>query len=171
MASSPRPFFLKRRPGEQDSNGTVYTCTYCPMVTLVDMPNATRLVAVGGCTPSGCAGCNGIHISSASASSSGSPPYPHPLGSACSAGCIKHSDDGGKSWSQIRRFTDYGPGGMINYDRVSQTILLQFPDGHGLFSKHPGAILQISSTNFGTYARACSWRTSTHYDSSIYSSL
>jgi hypothetical protein len=30
------------------------------MVTLV---NKTRLVALGGCTPAGCGGCNGIHVS------------------------------------------------------------------------------------------------------------
>ena len=47
-------------PGEQDAEGRVYTCTYCPMLTLV---NATRLVALGGCTPAGCPGCNGIHVS------------------------------------------------------------------------------------------------------------
>ena len=79
-------------PGEQDAGGTVYTCTYCPMVTLV---NETRLIAIGGCTPSGCSGCNGIHLSSPDAGRAGA-------GSACSAGCIKHSDDGGRSWSKIR---------------------------------------------------------------------
>lgn len=45
--------------GETDANGTTYTCVYCPMVTLV---NSTRLVALGTCTPSGCPGCNGIHL-------------------------------------------------------------------------------------------------------------
>ena len=123
-------------PGEQDAQGRVYTCTYCPMVTLV---NETRLLAVGRCAPSGCPGCNGIHLNADRFRSSAS----------CAVGCIKHSDDGGKTWSQIRAFTQYSPGGMINYDRTNKRVLLQFPDGGGLYSAHPGAVLQITSDDFG----------------------
>ena len=47
------------------------------------------------------------------------------------------------------KFTDFGPGGMINYDRVQKTVLLQFPDSHGEFALHPGAVLQIVSADFG----------------------
>ena len=38
---------------------------------------------------------------------------------------------------------------MINYDRVNKRVLLQFPDGHGLYTKHPGAVLQMTSDDFG----------------------
>ena len=138
-------------PGESDAEGNVYTCTYCPMVTLV---NGTRLVAVGGCTPSGCPGCNGIHVSDdAKAGWQGRQGWQGSDGSegsvgagtTCTRGCIKHSDDGGKTWSKIRAFTEYSPGGMINYDRVSNTLLLQFPDSHGQFVRNPGAVLQMAS--------------------------
>ena len=85
-------------PGESDAEGRVYTCTYCPMVTLY---NNTRLVALGGCTPVGCGGCNGIHVSDGllrSGTGSGTD-----SGSSCGAACIKTSDDGGHSWSKIRK--------------------------------------------------------------------
>ena len=38
---------------------------------------------------------------------------------------------------------------MINYDRSSKTLLLQFPDSAGKYAPHPGAILQITSNDFG----------------------
>jgi len=66
------------------------------MVTLV---NETRLLAIGSCTPSGCDGCNGIHLSRPEGEREDGRTA---AGSACSAGCIKHSDDGGRSWSKIR---------------------------------------------------------------------
>ena len=122
-------------PGEQDAQGRVYTCTYHPMVILV---NETRLLAMGGCTPAGCSGvCNGLHINLDRVSAS------------CTMGCLKYSDDGGKTWSKIRAFTKYDPAGFINYDRVNKRVLLQFPDGAGLYTKHPGAVLQITSDDFG----------------------
>ena len=38
----------------------------------------------------------------------------------------------GRSWSQIRRVMEYGPGGMLGYDRVSGDLLLMHVDpGHG----------------------------------------
>ena len=111
-------------PGEQDAEGRVYTCTYCPMVTLV---NRTRLVAVGGCTPSGCPGCNGIHVSDASGREGATAEARAASGSACGVGCIKTSDDGGLSWTKIRNFTPLSPGGMINTDRRTGHVLLQFP--------------------------------------------
>ena len=85
-------------PGEQDAEGRVYTCTYCPMITLV---NKTRLVALGGCTPSGCPGCNGIHVSEIESRRDNdieSEQRDHTgAASACGAACIKTSDDGGKT--------------------------------------------------------------------------
>ena len=134
----------------------MYTCTYCPMITMV---NDSRLVAIGGCTPAGCPGCNGIHVSRSQTGGGGAGRGGDASlrnasgalgsGSTCGAGCIKHSDDGGKSWSQIRPFTRYSPGGMINYDRTSKTLLLQFPDSAGKFTPHPGAVLQMTSSDFG----------------------
>ena len=38
---------------------------------------------------------------------------------------------------------------MINYDRTSNTLLLQFPDSAGKFTPHPGAVLQMTSSDFG----------------------
>ena len=89
-----------------------------------------KLVAVGGCTPSGCAGCNGIHVAAAHAiratAAVAGVGAARPR-SACSRGCVKTSSDGGRSWSQIRAFSQMSPGGQINYDRVSGDVLLQFP--------------------------------------------
>ena len=33
----------------------------------------------------------------------------------------------GRTWTKIRRFSDHAVGGMINYDRVSHTIIVQHP--------------------------------------------
>ena len=81
-------------PGEQDAEGNVYTCTYCPMVTLV---NETRLVALGGCTPSGCPGCNGIHVSDQVHRNAQQ--QRDQTNAACGAACVKTSDDGGRSYA------------------------------------------------------------------------
>lgn len=141
-------------PGEQDAEGRVYTCTYCPMVTLV---NNTRLVALGGCTPSGCPGCNGIHVSDVALRSSSIEGGDHATkdraGSACGAACIKTSDDGGRTWTKIRRFADHGVGGMINYDRVTKEIIVHYPSrvnistSSGVISA--GSVVQITSPDAG----------------------
>ena len=46
-------------PGEQDANGTVFACTYGPLVAYAEQHR--KLVALGGCTPAGCPGCDGLH--------------------------------------------------------------------------------------------------------------
>ena len=95
-----------------------------PMVTYAE--KYKKLVAIGSCTPSGCAGCNGIHVAThANRTADG-------FGTArarstCSRGCVKTSTDGGKSWSHIRIFSQMSPGGQINYDRVSGDIIIQHP--------------------------------------------
>jgi hypothetical protein len=141
-------------PGEQDAEGQVYTCTYCPMITLF---NNTRLVALGGCTPSGCPGCNGIHVSDEvlrSPAVTGGQHEPRDrTGSACGAACIKTSDDGGRTWSKIRRFADHGVGGMINYDRVTRTIIVHHPSRLNISTPSGlipgGSVVQITSPNGG----------------------
>lgn len=141
-------------PGEQDAEGRVYTCTYCPMVTLV---NSTRLVALGGCTPSGCPGCNGIHVSDDALRSPLMGSRDHATkdraGSACGAACIKTSDDGGRTWSKIRRFADHSVGGMINYDRVTNEIIVHYPSRVNISTSSgvipAGSVVQITSPNGG----------------------
>ena len=128
-------------PGEQDASGRVYTCTYCPMVTL---SNQTRLVAVGGCIPSGCPGCNGIHISSLDAAR-------YNTSALCGMTCVKTSDNGGQTWSQIRPLSGRGGGGMIASDRTTGAVLLQYtdrmaPDNH---TRYPGDVVQIRSSDGG----------------------
>jgi hypothetical protein len=104
-----------------------YACTYCPMLQLV---NQTRIVALGGCGKNipGCgpdSGCNGIHISTKSRIGGmlreGTAPN-------CTAGCMKYSLDSGRTWSKIKRVMEYGPGGMLGYDRVSGDLLLMHVD-------------------------------------------
>lgn len=84
--------------GETDANGTTYTCVYCPMVTLV---NSTRLVALGTCTPSGCPGCNGIHLRQGIAVL---PRFSRPCCSACGRPWLidrrLHPQDGRHLWVQ-----------------------------------------------------------------------
>ena len=125
----------------------MYSCTYCPNVALV---NESRLVAVGGCTPAGCSGCNGIHISERRGSA---------LGSAapdatqnCSVGCVKTSSDGGQTWTKIRRFG--GKPGMINYDREHRRVLLQYPDRY--YAPNPGAVVQVTSPDGAHHHISCS---------------
>jgi hypothetical protein len=104
-----------------------YACTYCPMLQMI---HGFRIVALGGCGKNipGCApdsGCNGIHLSSRDRVSgilrSGTAPN-------CTAGCMKYSDDSGRTWSQIKRVLEYSPGGMLGYDRVSGDLLLMHVD-------------------------------------------
>eukprot|EP01050_Picozoa_sp_SAG11_P024742 SAG11_NODE_5358_length_1584_cov_2.409428_1_plen_287_part_10 len=140
-------------PGEQDAEGQVYTCTYCPMITLF---NNTRLVALGGCTPSGCPGCNGIHVSDEALRSpvtGGQHELRDRTGSACGAACIKTSDDGGRTWTKIRRFADHGVGGMINYDRVTHTIIVHYPSRLNISTPSSfipaGSVVQITSPDGG----------------------
>jgi hypothetical protein len=38
---------------------------------------------------------------------------------------------------------------MINYDRATKTLLLQIPDAHMQYAPHPGAVLQLTSIDFG----------------------
>ncbi len=72
------------------------------------------------------------------------------LFSSCWRLCIKTSDDGGKTWTKIRSFNEpYGTEGQILYDRVSRSVLLQFPDRNLQFRQKPGAILQIRSIDGG----------------------
>ena len=140
-------------PGEQDAEGRVYTCTYCPMITLF---NNTRLVALGGCTPSGCPGCNGIHVSEvvlrAAVAGTNQDPADRTK-SACGAACIKTSDDGGRTWTKIRRFADHGVGGMINYDRVTHTIIVHYPSRENITASSgiipAGSVVQITSPDGG----------------------
>jgi hypothetical protein len=124
------------------------------MITLF---NNTRLVALGGCTPSGCPGCNGIHVSDEvlrSPAVTGGQHEPRDrTGSACGAACIKTSDDGGRTWSKIRRFADHGVGGMINYDRVTRTIIVHHPSRLNISTPSGlipgGSVVQITSPNGG----------------------
>ena len=135
-------------PGEQDAEGRVYTCTYCPMITLF---NNSRLVALGGCTPSGCPGCNGIHVSD-DALRAPAVPRDH-TGAACGAACIKTSDNGGRTWTKIRRFADHSVGGMINYDRSTHTILVQHTSRLNTSTASgvipAGSVVQITSPDGG----------------------
>ena len=135
-------------PGEQDAEGRVYTCTYCPMITLF---NNSRLVALGGCTPSGCPGCNGIHVSD-DALRAPAVPRDH-MGAACGAACIKTSDNGGRTWTKIRRFADHSVGGMINYDRSTHTILVQHTSRLNTSTASgvipAGSVVQITSPDGG----------------------
>lgn len=104
-------------PGETDARNVTYACTYRPMVTLV---NATRLLAIGACVPAACEErkgfCNGLHLLGASTKGD------------CWAGCMKHSDNGGRSWSRIERVmpsdTDFWVG-MLLRERRTGDILLQ----------------------------------------------
>jgi len=50
-------------PGEVDSEGMVFECTYCPSVVMI---NSTTLVALGGCNAAGCNNCNGLHMTARS---------------------------------------------------------------------------------------------------------
>ena len=126
-------------PGETDARNVTYACTYRPMVTLV---NATRLLAIGACVPAECEErtgfCNGLHLLGASAKGD------------CWAGCMKHSDDGGRSWSRIERVMPSDDDfwvGMLLRERRSGDILLQrvMPT----FKKNPGAVVQVRSTSGG----------------------
>ena len=49
--------------------------------------------------------------------------------------------DGGSTWTKIRRFG--GKPGMINYDRVHNRVLLQYPDRY--YAPNPGAVVQVTS--------------------------
>ena len=90
-------------PYERDAEGVVYACTYLPVVTLA---NRTRLIAHGNCAtlPDN---CNGLHLASRRGGPvAGLGTNPNVEGKICQ----KHSDDGGKTWSQIRLMNPLGPG-------------------------------------------------------------
>ena len=139
-------------PGEQDANGTVYACTYGPMVAYAEKHH--KLVALGGCTPAGCQGCDGLHRRRQLGASSSNPPPPHPCPTAhpgmvsrTQNGCMKSSSDGGHTWSQIRAVIPSAiwQGGMLVYDRTSGDLLHQFAQ-HTVLN---GSVAQIRSSDAG----------------------
>ena len=90
-------------PYEADAEGTVYACSYLPTVVLA---NHTRLIAHGNCATT-VENCNGLHLASRGVGgTSGLRTNPNVEGKICQ----KHSDDGGKTWSKIRRMNPSGPG-------------------------------------------------------------
>ena len=121
-----------------DANGVVYACTYIPTLTLA----GSRLVAHGMCATSPKI-CNHVHLSRARARgdvASG--------GAQWSGFCQKTSDDGGRTWSRIRKILDQPypmPGatqqlGMVVWDDRTKTLLLQYPSPD---------VHQITSTDLG----------------------
>lgn len=142
-------------PGDVDDEGVVYPCTYIPTLCLA---NGTRLVAHGMCATNPRI-CNHVHLSRLRSTSSGggAAGIVAAAQGAAAAGagaqwagfCQKHSDDGGKSWSPIRKIVNQTyplPGasmqlGMIVWDTVHEALLLQYPspDVHQITSTDLGA--------------------------------
>merc|ERR1711907_67879 len=78
-------------PGETDAVSNVtYACTYTGYVVMAE----SRLVAFGGCNENP-KSCNGYHALPPSTDSFETGPLPKST-------CMKYSEDGGLTWSQIR---------------------------------------------------------------------
>ena len=136
-------------PGEQDANGTVFSCVYGPLVAYAEKHQ--KLVALGGCTPAGCQGCNGLHRRRLEGSSERRATH-CPLANSSSEtrprhGCLKTSTDGGVSWSKISVVIPYPryQGGMLVYERTSGDLLQQHATPHTA----GGAVVQMRSSDAG----------------------
>lgn len=143
-------------PGEQDANGTVFSCVYGPLVAYAEKHQ--KLVALGGCTPAGCQGCDGLHrrrrleLAGGSSSVQAEKAAKCPIANSSSEtrprhGCMKSSGDGGKSWSKIRAVIPYPryQGGMLVYERASGDLLQQHATPHTA----GGGVVQIRSSDAG----------------------
>ena len=100
-------------PFDSDANGTVYPCTYIPTLVLA---NHSRLIAHGSCALKK-SDCNGLHLMSRSRGHLGGNPNSENLL------CQKHSDDGGRTWSQIRVVSHASQNGQIVWDDVRKVLI------------------------------------------------
>ena len=122
-------------PGETDAVSNVtYACTYTGYVVMAE----TRLVAFGACNENP-KSCNGYHALPPSTGSFESELLPKST-------CMKYSEDGGLTWSQIRMVRtvaneSFAAGGLV-YDRVSKKIFSHFTSN--------GTVWQTTSSDRGT---------------------
>jgi hypothetical protein len=133
-------------PGEQDAQGTVIACTYIP--TLV-FANHSRLIAHGSCTTEP-GDCNGFHVDearggravAARAREGGNPVVRGMV-------CQKHSDDMGKTWSQIRVAMRGVYCGQIVWDDLRRMIVAHYSGTNALGHAWNGATIEYKSTDLG----------------------
>jgi len=107
-------------PNEVDATGTVYPCTYIPALVLA---NHTRLIAHGSCAVKP-TDCNGLHLASRSRSPA---VRTNPITEDML--CQKHSDDGGRTWSQIRRISNASQNGQIVWDDIRKVVVAMWSPG------------------------------------------
>lgn len=88
------------------------------------LANHTRLIAHGSCALNA-NDCNGLHLASrglASPPLGGNPIVERLL-------CQKHSDDGGKTWSQLRVVSRASQNGQIVWDDVHKVLIAMWTPG------------------------------------------